>query len=81
MPGMYKKEPPFGGPTIKRRELVQVQGMIVRILPPKVPPKLKGIERALVNKGDNKKIKIKNTGIKKSIFFFFIDFIISSLRS
>ena len=57
------KVPPFGGPTIRRSEALQVHGMIVNILPPKDPPK-PGIERAVAvagKKEDNKRINIAAT--------------------
>lgn len=78
---MYKKEPPFGGPTIKRREPVQVQGITVKIFPPKAPPKPKGIERALVSRGNSKEIKIENAAIKTNVLLLSITSIIGFLKS
>lgn len=52
-------DPPFGGPTIKSSEALQVHGITVKILPPKEPPK-PGIERAFTDIGSNKETKSKN---------------------
>ena len=66
MPGMYKKLPPFGGPTVILSivdGILQVHGIIEVILPPKGEPR--GLEKDIAKtlKGMNKTIKTTITAV------------------